>query len=83
MKRNCFYCNRKTECYTPAGLAELKPDNESDCGALYTNYEEAHAFILAISNTIHEMGDDIENSFVEKLANHYNCDFHTVWTALE
>lgn len=32
MKRNCYLCPRKAECYTPAGLEALKPYDRSECG---------------------------------------------------
>jgi len=43
MKRECYSCVRRNECYTNSGIEKLEPGKLFDCGALYTTTEEADA----------------------------------------
>lgn len=82
MIRNCYFCPRKAECYTEKGLATLTPDNASDCGALYTDFDEAREFIYALYEAIEGQGETVKREIAVSLAKHYDCDLDTVWNAL-
>ena len=48
MKRNCYGCPYKFECYTASGLATLKPDELSDCGRIEVITSEEASAILEL-----------------------------------
>ena len=55
MKRNCYFCPKQAECYTESGRITLKPDNESECDALFTTTEEAYNLIRAIIDNLTDL----------------------------
>ena len=77
MKRNCYACPRKGECYTEEGLANLTPDTEQECGALYTNFYEAQEFILVLGNLINNLDTEDKSKIIASLAMVYDCDIYT------
>lgn len=48
MKRDCFCCPKKTDCYTSSGLAKLKPGELCDCGALFFSTQEAEKLVALL-----------------------------------
>lgn len=55
MKRNCYFCPRKAECFTARRCAVLRPDDESECGALFTTTAEADNLIHAIIDNLTDL----------------------------
>jgi len=82
MNRNCYACARKTECYTESGLEKLKQDDSSDCGALFTNYDEAIELIHIIGEAIGERSKHIQKQIIEYIADKYNVSKSNVMTEL-
>lgn len=82
MNRNCYTCERKTECYTESGLEKLKPDDDSDCGALFTNYDEAVELIHIIGEAIGKRSEYVQKQIIEYVANKYNVPEYNVMTEL-
>lgn len=82
--RNCYNCIRKTECYTALGLQKLEQDKSfgitknCDCGAIFTNFEEAHEFIYAIGEAIYEQSEEVQKSILTYLKNKYKVERYVI-----
>ena len=81
----CFNCIRKTECYTELGLKELVKPNKTvedltgyECGAIFTNYEEAREFIFIIGEAINSQSRQVQNSIYQFIADKYKLDIYNV-----
>ena len=78
MYRNCYNCPRKTECYTELGLEKLNPDYNFNCGALYTDYDEAIKLIHIIGEAIEKRSKYIQKQIFEYIADQCNSDVYNV-----
>lgn len=67
MKRECYSCTRRNECYTDSGIEHLKPGKFYDCGALYTTTKEADVFINIMVLAI-KAGNYDTDSIVEAIS---------------
>jgi len=67
MKRECYSCVRRNECYTNSGIEKLEPGKLFDCGALYTTTEEADVFINVMVLAIKAVNYDTD-SIVEAIS---------------
>ena len=67
MKRVCYDCPRKCDCYTDSGLAILKPGEVSDCGALFFNTMEAENLLDVLIDAIREVDCDMLPNVAKRL----------------
>ena len=83
----CYDCPRKTECYTPEGLAKLKPNEPpyggaNECGALFTDFDGARALLHRIGDALDTIPKRHREAVIRHIANAYGCCAYDVLVEL-